>query len=83
MAAAVQPLRAQTSMQAGAGTNLPGWLTRPLSLVDATLTDAQGEVLGQAGGSDGVTTFACNNKSADLWLEARGTGGPFVVMSLA
>ena len=35
MAAAVQPLCAQTSMQAGAGTNLPGWLTRPLSLVDA------------------------------------------------
>ncbi len=52
----------------------------PLSLVDATLTDAQGVVLGQAGGAEGVTTFTCGNKTADLWLEARGTGGPYVVL---
>jgi hypothetical protein len=52
----------------------------PLSLVDATLTDSQGEVLGQSGGASGITTFACANKSADLWLEARGTGGPYAVL---
>jgi hypothetical protein len=53
----------------------------PLAIVDATMTDAAGQLLSQSSGADGATTYSCGNKAAELWLEARGTGGPYVVLT--
>jgi hypothetical protein len=53
----------------------------PLAIVDATMTDNGGQLLSQSSGADGATAYSCGNKAAELWLEARGTGGPYVVLT--
>jgi hypothetical protein len=53
----------------------------PLALVDASLWDSGGALLGAGDGADGATVFACGGGKARLDLGTRGRPGPFAVMT--